>query len=169
MGVFLKCVPQMLMRVAAVTMETCLLIFCACAEALLFINKVGGSRRGLSIRLSSLLLEPRCPDNRGSTVLYTWVYAFLPHQFPLNNVCVQHVRLDVVCVCIPDSVWVLSGSAMAGNYVRVFYFRMQARRKRYRCKKTIVSLLYCFTETLQLQIEDRKFSTEQRYNYIKKI
>ncbi len=49
------------MRVAAVTMETCLLIFCACADnhvALLFINKVGGSRRGLSIRhihLSGLL------------------------------------------------------------------------------------------------------------------
>ncbi len=38
-------VPQMRMRVAAVTMETCLLIFCACADnhvALLFINKVGG-------------------------------------------------------------------------------------------------------------------------------
>ncbi len=65
----------MRMRVAAVTMETCLLIFCACADnhvALLFINKVGGSRRGLSIRLSGisgLLLEPRCPDNRGSTVM----------------------------------------------------------------------------------------------------
>ncbi len=45
-------VPQTRMRVSAVTMDTCLLIFCACAdnhEALLFINKVGGSRRGLSI------------------------------------------------------------------------------------------------------------------------
>ncbi len=64
-------VPPMRMRVAAVTMETCLLIFCACADnhvALLFINKVGGPRRGLSIRLSGLLLEPRCPDNRGFTV-----------------------------------------------------------------------------------------------------
>ena len=64
-------VPQMRMRVTAVTMETYLLIFCACADnhvALLFINKVGGSRRGLSIHLSGLLLEPRCPDNRGSTV-----------------------------------------------------------------------------------------------------
>ncbi len=40
-------------RIAAVTMETGLLIFCARADnhvALLFINKV----------------EPRCPDNRGS-------------------------------------------------------------------------------------------------------
>ncbi len=43
----------MRIRIAAVTMETGLLIFCACAEnhvALLFINKVGGLRRGLSIR-----------------------------------------------------------------------------------------------------------------------
>ena len=43
------------MRIAAVTMETGLLIFCAYADnhvALLFTNKVGGSRRGLSIRLS---------------------------------------------------------------------------------------------------------------------
>ncbi len=56
-------VPEMRMRIAAVTMETGLLIFCACVDnhvALLFINKVGGSRRGLSIRLSGLLLEPRC-------------------------------------------------------------------------------------------------------------
>ncbi len=36
----------------AVTMDTGMFIFCACAHALLFINKVGGSRRGLSIRLS---------------------------------------------------------------------------------------------------------------------
>ena len=55
-------VPEMRMCIAAVTMETGLLIFCACADnhvALLFINKMGGSRRGLSIRLSSLPLEPR--------------------------------------------------------------------------------------------------------------
>ena len=45
------------MRVAAVTMKTGLLIFCACADnhvALLFINKVGGLRRGLSIRLTGI-------------------------------------------------------------------------------------------------------------------
>ncbi len=62
----------MCMRIAAVTMDIGLLIFCAYADnhvALLFINKVGGSRRGLSIRLSGLPLEPRYPDNRGSTVL----------------------------------------------------------------------------------------------------
>ena len=77
-------VPQTRMRVAAVTMETCLLIFCACAynhvALLCFINEVGGSRCGLSIRLSGiiihlsgLLLEPRCPDNRGSTVHTVYV------------------------------------------------------------------------------------------------
>ncbi len=45
------------MRIAAVTMETGLLIFCACTDnhvALLFINKVGGSKRGLSNRLSGI-------------------------------------------------------------------------------------------------------------------
>ncbi len=60
------CVLQLLLY-----METGLLIFCACADnhvALLFINKVGGSRRDLSLRLSGLPLEPRCLDNRGSTV-----------------------------------------------------------------------------------------------------
>ncbi len=54
-------VPKMRMRVAAVTMETCLLIFYACADnhvALLFINKVGGSRRGLSIRSSGIFTYP---------------------------------------------------------------------------------------------------------------
>ena len=79
-------VPQMRMRVTAVTMETCLLIFCACADnhvALLFINKVGGSRRGLSIRLSyihlsGLLLEPRCPDNRIIEVL---LYSGFPYLY----------------------------------------------------------------------------------------
>ena len=60
----------MCMRIVAVTMDTGLLIFCACVDnhfhvALLFINEVGGSRRGLSIRLSGL---PRCPDNGGPTV-----------------------------------------------------------------------------------------------------
>ncbi len=54
---------------------------CACALQLLLWRQVclsadnhvallfmGGSRRGLSIRLSGLPLEPRCPDNQGSTV-----------------------------------------------------------------------------------------------------
>ena len=50
----------MRMRVATVTMETGLLIFCACADnhvALLFINKMGGSSRGLSIRLSGMHIQ----------------------------------------------------------------------------------------------------------------
>ncbi len=64
----------MRMRIAAVTVETGLLIFCACADnhvALLFINKVGGS---ISIRLSGIysVIRPasgtKVPDNRGSTV-----------------------------------------------------------------------------------------------------
>ncbi len=61
-------VPQTRMRVAVVTMETCLLIFSACADnhvALLFINKVGGSRRGLSIRLSGIFTYPACFWNQG--------------------------------------------------------------------------------------------------------
>ncbi len=65
-------VPQMRMRVAAVTMETCLLIFCACADnhvALLFINKVGGSRRGLSIRLSGIFTYPACFWNQGVRII----------------------------------------------------------------------------------------------------
>ncbi len=65
-------VPQTRMRVAAVTMETCLLIFCACADnhvALLFINKVGGSRHGLSIRLSGIFTYPACFWNQGVRII----------------------------------------------------------------------------------------------------
>ena len=65
-------VPQMRMRVTAVTMETCLLIFCACADnhvALLIINKVGGSRRGLSIRLSGIFTYPACFWNQGVRII----------------------------------------------------------------------------------------------------
>ena len=71
------CVPQMRMRVAAVTMETCLLIFCACTYnhvALLFINKVGGSRRGLSIRLSGIFTYPACFWNQGVRIIEVLLY-----------------------------------------------------------------------------------------------
>ncbi len=70
-------VPQMRMRVAVVTMETCLLIFCACADnhvALLFINKVGGSRRGLSIRLSGIFTYPACFWNQGVRIIEVLLY-----------------------------------------------------------------------------------------------
>ncbi len=56
MGVSLKCT-------CAVTMETGLLIVCACADnhvTLLFINKMDGSRRGLSIRLSGVFSYLAC-------------------------------------------------------------------------------------------------------------
>ncbi len=63
---------------AAVTMDTGMFIFCACADAhihcCLSIKWVE-SRRGLSysiirtIQLSGMAQEQRCPDNRGSTVL----------------------------------------------------------------------------------------------------
>ncbi len=67
-------VPQMRMRVTAVTMETCLFIFCACADnhvALLIINKVGGSRRGLSIKfwLSGIFIYPACFWNQGVRII----------------------------------------------------------------------------------------------------
>ncbi len=71
-------VPQMCMRVAAITMETCLLIFCACADnhmALLFINKVGGSRRGLSIRLSGIFTYPACFWNQGVRIIEVLLYS----------------------------------------------------------------------------------------------
>ena len=61
------------MRVAAVTMETCLLFFCACADNMWHccssIKWVDQGVVYLFIHLFGLLLEPRCPDNRGSTVL----------------------------------------------------------------------------------------------------
>ena len=53
-------------------METCLLIFYACADnhvALLFINKVGGSRRGLSIRLSGIFTYPACFWNQDVRII----------------------------------------------------------------------------------------------------
>ena len=74
-------VPQTRMRVAAVTMETCLLIFCACADnhaALLFINKVGGSRRGLSIRLSGIFTYPACFWNQGVRIIEVLLYIVNP-------------------------------------------------------------------------------------------
>ena len=51
-----------------------------CRQPLMFINKVGGSRRGLFIRhiqLSGLPLEPRCLDNRIIEVPRT-VLALIP-------------------------------------------------------------------------------------------
>ncbi len=71
-------VPQMRMRVVAVTMETCLLIFCACAYnhvVLLFINKVGGSRRGLSIWLSGIFTYPACFWNQGVRIIEILLYS----------------------------------------------------------------------------------------------
>ena len=71
-------VPQTRMCVVAVTMETCLLIFCACADnhvALLFINKVGGSRRGLSIRLSGVFTYPACFWNQGVRIIEVLLYS----------------------------------------------------------------------------------------------
>ncbi len=70
-------VPQMRMRVTAVTMETYLLIFCACADnhvALLFINKVGGSRRSLSIQLSGIFTYPACFWNQGVRIIEVLLY-----------------------------------------------------------------------------------------------
>ncbi len=68
----------MRMRIAAVTMETCLLIFCTCADnhvALLFINKVGGSRRGLSIQLSGIFTYPACFWNQGVRIIEVLLYS----------------------------------------------------------------------------------------------
>ena len=96
-------VPQTHMRIAAVTMETCLLIFCTCADnhvALLFINKVGGSRRGFiysiirHIHLSGLLLEPRCPDNRGSTVLGSYMYIRWCRGIPFDVLVLSVLRVS---------------------------------------------------------------------------
>ena len=78
-------VPQTHMRVAAVTMETCLLILCACADnhvALLFINKVGGSRRGLSIRLSGIFTYPACFWNQGVRIIEVLLYMFTAQNSP---------------------------------------------------------------------------------------
>ena len=55
----------------------CLLMFCACADnhvALLFINKVGGSRRGLSIRLSGVFTYPACFWNQGVRIIEVLLY-----------------------------------------------------------------------------------------------
>ncbi len=68
-------VPEM--RIAAVTMETGLLIFCACTDnhvALLFINKVGGSKRGLSLRLYGVFSYPACLWNQGVRIIEVLLY-----------------------------------------------------------------------------------------------
>ncbi len=77
----------MRMRVAVVTMETCLLFFCACADnhvTLLFINKVGGSRRGLSIRLSGIFTYPACFWNQGVRIIEVLLYS-LPYDLCLQK------------------------------------------------------------------------------------
>ena len=73
MGVSLKCACALQLLV---TMETYLLIFCACANhvALLFINKVGESRRGLSIRLSGIFSYPACFWNQGVRIIEVLLY-----------------------------------------------------------------------------------------------
>ncbi len=79
-------VPKTCMRVAAVTMETCLLIFCACAYnhvAPLFINKVGGSRCSLSLRLSGIFTYPACFWNQGVRIIEVLLYTNTPYApFP---------------------------------------------------------------------------------------
>ncbi len=61
---------------AAVIMDTRTFIFCACAHIHCCLSILsGGSRRGLSysiIRLSGMAQEQRCPDNRGSTVYFSF-------------------------------------------------------------------------------------------------
>ncbi len=89
-------VPQTRMRVAAVTMETCLLIFCACADnhvALLFINKVGGSRRGLSIRLSGVFTYPACFWNQGVRIIEVLLYITIAQGY-------KTFLLACDCLCI---------------------------------------------------------------------
>ncbi len=77
----------MRMRVSAVTMETCLLFFCACADNMWhkawFIYSIIRH-----IHLSGQLLEPRCPDNRGSTVVYAWTTT--PSWWRLVLPCTSH-------------------------------------------------------------------------------
>ncbi len=92
-------VPQMRMRVAAVTMETCLLIFCACADnhvALLFINKVGGSRRGLSIRLSGIFTYPACFWNQGVRIIEVLLYTVKVkyYEMEIRQECSGHSQLS---------------------------------------------------------------------------
>ena len=65
----------MRMRIAAVIMETGLLIFCACADNRVYCLSFkwvdqGAVNYSAYTHLYSLPLEPiRCPDNWGSTVL----------------------------------------------------------------------------------------------------
>ncbi len=113
----------MRMLVATVTMETGLFIFCACADnhaALLFINNVGGSRRGLSIRhiqLSGLLLEPRCPDNRGFTVYKTiiWLYRITVHVRACKYSCGATYSQSLQLGSQPFSLFSTTGNRSLAN------------------------------------------------------
>ncbi len=87
------------MHVAAVTMETCLLIFCACTDnhvALLFINKVGGSRRGLSIRLFGIFIypDPACFWNQGVRIINVLLYNNILDSRPIK------IRPGTYCMVI---------------------------------------------------------------------
>ena len=101
----------MRMRVTAVTMETCLLIFCACADnhvALLFINKVGGSRRGFG--LSSIIQHIHLSGLLGVQIIEVLLYtevAFVERLF-----CTQTVHLGPGATGLYSEVVVNRGSTV---------------------------------------------------------
>ena len=82
----------MCMRITAVTIETGMLIFCACTYA----PQVQGSRRGLSFRLSGY---PVCLWNQGVRIIYC-----ISHTFRLIAclyICKPQIAfIQCTCTCI---------------------------------------------------------------------
>ena len=88
----------MCMRIAAVTMETGLLIFCACTDnhvTLLFINKVGRSKRGLSNRLSKHLYSRTSIYNIRPSIIRNLDYP--AWNFIFNQIHKMGVSLKCTC------------------------------------------------------------------------
>ncbi len=123
------------MRVTTVTMETYLLILCACADnhvALLFINKMGGSRRGLSIQLSGIFTYPACFWNQGVRIIEVLLYCYYScmHAGGLMYIDSLHTYLSTAFTFY-DNPWQCNGYC-------VFYFVIVLCRQ-----QPYFSMLFC--------------------------
>ncbi len=92
--------------------------------ALLFINKVGGSKRGLSIRLSGIFTYPACFWNQGVRIIEVLLYTLM-----FTDTCTCRSRIlgtRIVCKtvdttyiaewgpqCYPVPAWLLSQRELA--------------------------------------------------------
>ena len=85
--------------------------------ALLFINKVGGSRRGLSIRLSGIFTYPACFWNQGVRIIEVLLYSFVYLCFDQKMAFVfRTIRLVPTAIRVTVAGGVTYGTVKAGAW-----------------------------------------------------